>query len=163
MKEEIYELINTQIQKEFESAYLYLGFSSYFDSIGLSGFAYWFKIQAKEENEHALKFYDFLMEQNLEIKLLPITFTQKKYDSPGKVLEMALQHEQYITTLIHEIYHKAEVESDYATCNFLNWFISEQRDEELQAQILIDKYKLYGKTPESLYFLDKEFGKRKAA
>lgn len=161
MNKEIIKMLNTQIQKEFESAYIYLGFASYLESRTLPGFAKWYKVQAREEENHAMRFYDYLQEKNEEIKLLPVGAPDMKVSDVGDILELSLEHEKYITALIDKIYSAAQDAKDYSTESFLNWFITEQREEELNAQNMIDIYRMYGKSPEGLYLLDKEFGARK--
>lgn len=161
MEKKILNLLNIQIQKEFESAYLYFALESYFDSIGLYGFANWYKIQAQEEECHAYKIYNFLIESNQHVELYQINKPEKKIESIEEALNMALRHEQYITKLIHNIYEEADNISDYCTLNFLDWFIDEQMEEEKNAQRMIDHFTLFGNSSEGLYLLDKEFAKRK--
>lgn len=161
MDKNIYLMLNTQIQKEFESAYLYLSIASYFDSLNLKGFSNWFKIQASEEEEHAMHFYDFLMKNNQKINLLPIKAPDIKFENTLQVLECALTNEKYVTKLINSIYLNAKEINDFCTMNFLGWFISEQLEEELKAQSLIDQYKLFGKDSQGIFQLDKEYSKRK--
>lgn len=153
-------LINTQIQKELESAYLYLGVSSFFEKSGLGGFASWFKKQSAEEVNHAMKFYDYMHEREQNVVLLPIAPPEDKITEIQQALVMSLGHEKYITSLIRNIYEGAIKCGDLATRNFLEWFIGEQREEEVQAKVMLDRYELFGKSPEGLYQLDKEFGKR---
>lgn len=154
------ELINQQIEKEFESAYLYLEFTNYFDSIALYGFASWYRIQALEEIDHALKFYDYMHEMNEQVTFLPIPAPKFSTKNTESVLKKGLENEKYVTTLIGTIQKAASDNSDFATLDFLTWFIKEQREEEENAQNLLDKFNMFGSTPEGLYLLDKEFGKR---
>lgn len=160
MNEKIASLLNGQIQKEFESAYSYLGFASYFDSEGLAGFSHWYKVQAKEENEHAIKFYKYLISSGQKVKLLDIKAPKEKLESIEQVLKLGLANEEYITGLINDIYTLAQKEHDYFTKNFLEWFVREQFEEECNAHELLEKYRLFGKTSEGLYELNKELGKR---
>ena len=154
-------MLNTQIQKEFESAYIYLGFSAFFDKKGLSGFSNWYKIQAKEEEPHAMKIYDYLCKVNQPIELLPISAPKNKVENISQVLSQSLEHEEYVTNLISTLYFQAEKEKDLFAKNFLEWFISEQLEEEQNAKNLIEKYENFGSTPEGLYLLDKELAARK--
>lgn len=153
-------MLNTQIQKEFESAYIYLGFAAFFDRKGLPGFSGWYKIQAKEEESHAMKIYDFLCKINQPVELLPIAAPKEKPETISQVLAKALEHEEYVTNLISTIYFQAEKEKELFAKNFLEWFISEQLEEEQNAKELIGKYEIFGSTPEGLYALDKELGHR---
>lgn len=154
-------MLNTQIQKEFESAYIYLGFSAFFDRKGLSGFSNWYKVQAKEEEVHAMKIYDYLCKVNQPIELLPISAPKNKVESVLQVLTQSLEHEEYVTNLISTLYFQAEKEKDLFAKNFLEWFISEQLEEEQNAKELIGKYENFGSTPEGLCLLDKELAARK--
>lgn len=154
-------MLNTQIQKEFESAYIYLGFSAFFDKQGLSGFSNWYKIQAKEEEAHAMKIYDYLCKVNQPIELLPISAPKNKVENISQVLSQSLEHEEYVTNLISTLYFQAEKEKDLFAKNFLEWFISEQLEEEQNAKALIEKYENFGSTPQGLYLFDKELAARK--
>ncbi|MBQ0052019.1 MAG: ferritin [Treponema sp.] len=160
MKKEIFNLLNTQVQKEFESAYIYLYFASYFDANGLCGFGNWYKMQAQEEISHGMKIYDYLHETDETLRLLPIGAPDLETDSIIQVLEETLEHEEYVTALINTIYAEAVNAHDYRTRNFLEWFISEQREEEAQVQVLIEKYSLFGTEGSGLMLLDKELSKR---
>lgn len=163
MNNTISSMLNTQIQKEFESAYIYLGFAAYFDSVGMKGFAHWYKVQAQEELKHGKKIYNYLNDKNVEINLLEIPAPKEKIETTIDALEMGLQHEQYITALINNIYSEAEKQHDFDTKNFLEWFISEQHEEEVNAESLLESYNVFGVSPEGMYFLDRELLQRKAA
>ncbi|MCQ2613010.1 MAG: ferritin [Treponemataceae bacterium] len=160
MIRKISALLSTQFQKELESAYIYLFFASYFDSMGLEGFSHWYKKQAEEEEEHAMKFYDYLHEQDEELKFLPIEAPKLDKKSVIQVLNETLEHEEYISKLIDDIYREAIDEKDYATQSFLNWFITEQREEERQVQDIITRFNLFCLEGGNLYQLDCELGKR---
>ena len=153
-------MLNTQIQKEFESAYLYLGFAAFFEHQGLQGFSEWYRQQAEEEKEHAVKIYDYLCKTGQTVELLPISALKAKPASIQQALEKSLEHEEYITSLITALYFQAEKEKDLFAKNFLNWFVNEQFEEEQKAGELIIKYNLFGSTPEGLHALDKELGCR---
>ena len=104
-------MLNTQIQKEFESAYIYLGFAAFFDMKGLAGFAEWYKQQAKEEEEHAMKIYDYLCKVNQPVELMPIGAPKNKPETISQVLKQSLEHEEYVTNLITTLYFQAEKEN----------------------------------------------------
>ena len=127
-------MLNTQIQKEFESAYIYLGFAAFFDMKGLAGFAEWYKQQAKEEEEHAMKIYDYLCKVNQPVELMPIGAPKNKPETISQVLKQSLEHEEYVTNLITTLYFQAEKEKNLFAKNFLNWFINEQLEEEQKAK-----------------------------
>lgn len=156
MDNRVHELLNDQINKEFFSAYIYLDFARYFSERGLDGFANWYKIQAQEERDHALLFYQYLENENKTITLKAIDKPDKVLDSDISVLRAGLEHEEYVTSLINEIYHAAHEVRDYRAMQFLDWFIKEQGEEETNANDLITKYELYGNDAQGLYLLNQE-------
>ena len=149
-----------QVNKEMYSAYLYLDFSGFMGGKGLPGFAAWYKKQAEEEMEHAFKIYDYIHANNEDVELLAIAKPGVALTDELQVLKEGLKHEQYVTSLIHNIYATAMSEKDYRTMQFMDWFIKEQCEEEENAQELINKFEKYGKDAASLYELDKSLGKR---
>ena len=160
MNEKIYQLLNRQVNKEFFSAYLYLDFSNYFKARGLDGFANWYMIQAQEERDHALLFYNYLHNQNQPVELEAIAKPGGKYGSHMDVLQAGLQHERHVTALINEIYSAAYDVRDFRTMQFLDWFVKEQSEEETNAHDLISKMELFGADPKSLYMLNQELAAR---
>lgn len=153
-------LLNTQIQKEMHSAYLYLSFANYYESKGLKGFANWFQVQVKEEMDHALMIRAYLINNNQSIKLLNIEAPEEDFKDFKEPLEMALNHEIYVTGLINGIYHEALEEKDYRTKDFITWFVTEQGEEETNCTQLIQNYELFAGSPQGLYQLDKDMGMR---
>ncbi|MBQ5323059.1 MAG: ferritin [Oscillospiraceae bacterium] len=160
MNSKVHELLNQQINKEFYSAYLYLDFSNWFKSKGLDGFANWYLIQAQEERDHAMLFYQYLQNESKTITLDEISKPDKVFETGLDVLKAGLEHEEYVTSLINDIYSAAEEIKDYRTMQFLDWFIKEQGEEEANANGLISKMELFGSDPRSLYLLDKELAAR---
>ena len=160
MNEKIRELLNTQINKEFYSAYLYLEFSNYFKAEGLDGFANWYMIQAQEERDHAMLFYQYLQNENQPVTLLAIDAPTREFSSHMDVLLAGLKHEQYVTSLIHDIYGAAYELKDFRTMQFLDWFVKEQGEEETNANDMITKMELFGSDPKSLYMLNQELAAR---
>ena len=160
MNATIHELLNQQINHEFYSAYLYLEFSNYFKSKGLDGFANWYQIQAQEERDHALLFYNYLHNENQPVTLEAIAKPTGEYASYLDVLKAGLQHEKFVTSLINNIYSAAYDARDFRTMQFLDWFVKEQGEEETTANDLISKMELYGSDPRSLYLLNQELGAR---
>lgn len=154
------EMLNTQINKEFYSAYLYLDFSNYYESKGLSGFANWYMIQAQEERDHALLFLRYLQNNDCAVSLMPVDKPDKKYGGFSDPLKYGLEHEKYVTSLINDIYEAAYQVKDFRTMQFLDWFIKEQGEEEKNASDLIAKFELFGGDPKGLYSLDNELGQR---
>ena len=160
MEARVRDLLNQQINKEFYSAYLYLDFSNYFEDAGLDGFANWYKIQAQEERDHAMLFYKYLQNENQPVFLEAIAKPDKVFENGMDVLKAGLEHEEYVTSLINDIYSAAEKVKDYRTMQFLDWFIKEQGEEENNANGMVSKMELFGSDPRSLYLLDKELSAR---
>lgn len=154
------ELLNQQINKELYSAYLYLDFSNYFSAKGLDGFANWYMIQAQEERDHAMLFYKYLQNNNEKVTLEAIAKPDKSLDSDMTVLKSGLEHEEYVTSLINDIYAAAYDVKDFRTMQFLDWFVKEQGEEETNANDLISKMELFGSDPKGLYMLNSELGAR---
>ena len=160
MNAKVHELLNTQINKEFYSAYLYLDFSNYFKAKGLDGFANWYMIQAQEERDHAMLFYQYLQNENQTVVLEAIPKPDLTFENHMEVLKAGLSHEEYVTSLINEIYAAAYEVKDFRTMQFLDWFVKEQGEEETNANDLITKMELFGSDPRSLYLLNQELAAR---
>ena len=160
MNAKVHELLNQQINKEFYSAYLYLDFSNYFEDAGLDGFANWYKIQAQEERDHAMLFYQYLQNENQKVTLEAIAKPDKAINCHMDVLMSGLVHEEYVTSLINDIYAAAYEVKDFRTMQFLDWFVKEQGEEETNANDLITKMELFGSDPKSLYMLNQELAAR---
>ena len=160
LNQKVHTLLNEQINKEFYSAYLYLEFSNYFEREGLDGFANWYRIQAMEERDHAMLFYQYLQNNNALVTLEAIAKPEKEISSHMSVLKAGLEHEEYVTSLINEIYAAAYAVKDFRTMQFLDWFVKEQGEEETNANDLISKMELFGDDPKSLYMLNSELGAR---
>lgn len=160
LNKKVAELLNTQVNKEFYSAYLYLDFSNYFERVGLKGFANWYKVQAQEERDHAMLFYQYLQNNNETVTLEAIAKPDVALDSSMTVLKAGLTHEEYVTSLIHTIYAAAYEAHDFRTTQFLDWFVKEQGEEETNANDLITKMELFGSDPKGLYLLDQELAAR---
>ena len=160
MNQKVAELLNDQINKEFYSAYLYLDIANFFSAKGLDGFANWYTIQAKEEQDHGMLFYTYLHNNSIPVELKAIAKPDKVFAEPGDPLKAAFAHEQYVTELINNIYAEAQKVNDFRTLQFLDWFIKEQGEEEKNASDIITKYELFGSDPRSLYLLDNELGAR---
>ena len=160
MNTKVHELLNQQINKEFYSAYLYLDFSNYFKAKGLDGFANWYMIQAQEERDHAMLFYQYLQNENQIVTLEAIAKPDKVFSCHMDVLLAGLEHEKYVTSLIHDIYAEAYKIHDFRTMQFLDWFVKEQGEEETNANDMITKMELFGSDPKSLYMLNQELAAR---
>ena len=160
MNQKVRDLLNQQINKEFYSAYLYLDFSNYFEDQGLDGFANWYMIQAQEERDHAMLFYQYLQNENQKVTLDAIAKPDKVFSCHMDVLKAGLEHEEYVTSLINDIYAAAYEVKDFRTMQFLDWFVKEQGEEETNANDLITKMELFGSDPKSLYMLNPELAAR---
>lgn len=160
MNEKVLKLLNEQINKEFYSAYLYLDFANYFAKEGLDGFENWYRVQAKEEQDHAMMFYQYLQDNGEEIIFESIKKPDLKKDNHIMVLKKALQHEKYITASINTIYAAAYEIKDFRTMQMLDWFIKEQGEEEKNASDLITKMELFGGDSKALYMLNNELKTR---
>ena len=160
MNAQVHKLLNEQINKEFFSAYLYLDFSNYFKAKGLDGFANWYLIQAQEERDHAMLFYQYLQNEGMEVTLEAIGKPDKELCSDLAVLNAGLEHERYVTSLINNIYSEAYASKDFRAMQFLDWFVKEQGEEETNAKDLITKMELFGSDARGLYLLNQELGAR---
>ncbi len=156
----IQDAINAQINAEFWSAYLYLSMGMHFEAEGHAGIANWFRIQFKEEQAHAEIFINYLNSRGGRVELKPIEAVPTSWESPLAAFEATLAHEEKVTALINNLYALAEQEHDYATRGKLDWFVSEQVEEEETAQQLIDRLKLIAGDGLALYMLDQELKSR---
>ena len=154
------DALNDQINKEFYSAYLYLGMAVHFEAEGLKGFAKWMRVQALEEQGHAMKLYNYLFSVDAKPVLKAIKEAPVHYAKPPvEVIQEVLKHEQYVTASINSLYELALAEKDYKTQHFLQWFIDEQVEEEANDRDILDTFK-YVNGNTGLLILDKELGKR---
>lgn len=160
MNEKTAKLINEQITHEFYSAYLYLDFANYYGAVGLDGFENWYKVQAQEEQDHAMLFYQYLQNNGEKVTLEAIAKPDKKFETLMDPLTAGLEHEKYVTSLINNIYAAAIEVNDYRTTQFLDWFIKEQGEEEKNSMDLITKMELFGDDARSLYMLNSELAAR---
>jgi ferritin len=154
------QALNKQLNAELYSAYLYLSMAAYFYSLNLNGFANWMTVQNQEETMHAMKFYNFINERGGRIKLEQIDTPPTEWPSPLNVFEETLKHEEKVTSLINNLVDLAIAERDHAANAFLQWFITEQVEEEASANDIIQNLKLAGNDPHALFMLDRELGTR---
>ncbi len=153
--------ISEQIKNEIASAYLYLGMSAYCASANLRGAAHWLRVQWDEELGHATKLLDHLLERGNKVALMAIDQPQGKYDSLEDVFEHVLEHERKVTASIYKLCDLAVQEKDFATQAFLQWFVTEQIEEEKAAQEIVDTLKLAGdKGGPVLLMIDRQLGAR---
>lgn len=152
--------LNEQVNKEMYSAYLYLSMSAHCTNVGLNGFANWFMVQYQEETFHAMKIYNYINEQGEKVVLQAIEKPPSDFGTPLEMFQATLKHEQFITKSIHDLVTLALEERDYATQIFLQWFVTEQIEEESNDNEIISKLKLIGDNTSSLFVLDKELSVR---
>ena len=160
LTEKMEKALNHQLNREMYSAYLYLSMSAYFQYTSLDGFAIWMKVQAQEEMVHAMKFYAFVNDRGARVTLLPIEAPPIEWDSALAAFEEALEHEKKVTGLINDLVELALSEHDHATHIFLQWFVTEQVEEEDSANQVIQKLKLMGDARGGMFMLDRELGQR---
>jgi ferritin len=154
------DALNEQLKQELYSSYLYLSMSAFCDDRNLTGFAHWLRLQADEEREHAMKFFDFIQDRDSRAVLQAIPQPPREFGSPINLFEQVLAHEQEVTSLIEQLYRKAVADQDHATQIFLQWFITEQVEEEKTASQLLETLKLAGDNKVALLMLDRELGAR---
>lgn len=154
------DALNEQINAELWSAYLYLSMGMNFEAAGRPGIANWFKVQFKEEQDHALIFMNYINSRGGKVVLKPIAEVPVKWDTPLDAFVATLEHERKVTSLINNLFTLAEEEKDYATRENLKWFVTEQVEEEENAQVLIDKFRLIGDNGMGHYMLDQELAAR---
>ena len=160
LNQKVADLLNDQINKEFYSAYLYLDMSNYFEAKGLDGFANWYRVQAQEERDHAMLLYQYLQNNDCKVQLKAIAQPDKVFKKDMDVLNAGLEHEEYVTSLINNIYAAAYEVKEFRTMQFLDWFIKEQGEEETNARDMITKMELFGNDSKGLYMLNQELAAR---
>jgi ferritin len=152
--------MNKQINRELYSAYLYLSMSAYFQGLNLEGFAHWMRVQAKEEQAHALKFFDHILERSGTVKLEAIEGTDAAWKSPVDVCQAVLKHEQFISKSINTLVDLSRAEKDHASGTLLQWFVDEQVEEEANATLLLERVKMVKDSPGGLFMLDRQLAQR---
>jgi ferritin len=157
------DAINEQINKELYSAYLYLSMSAYCEAESLPGFAGWMRAQAQEETEHAMRFFDYVNSRGGRVVLKEIEVPPPVWKSPLEMFEQVLEHERKVTGMINRIYELALSENDYASQMELQWFITEQVEEEESAGAVVEQLKRAGDQPMGLLMMDRQLGERQAA
>lgn len=153
------EALNDQINKEVYSSYLYLQMAAHFDASSLPGCSSWMRLQAAEEYAHAMRFYDHLLQRDGVVRLAAIAAPPTSFGSPLEVFEQVLEHEQQVTASIAALFGPA----DQATVPLLQWFATEQVEEEQTVRQIIDSLRLAGQDGPALLLIDRELGSRGAA
>ena len=152
--------LNDQIHKEYYSSYLYLAMSAHLEAQSLPGAAKWTRIQSQEELSHALKLFDHMIDRGNRVALAAIQQPPAEYGSALQLFEKVLEHEQLVTASIHALYALAVKEQDYPAQVMLQWFVTEQVEEEKNASQVVEQLKAVGESKTSLMLLDRHLGKR---
>ena len=160
LSKKMLKALNGQVNAEWYSAYLYVSMAAYFEDMNLKGFANWMSVQAQEEQAHGQMFYNQINDRRGRVTLAAIAAPPTTWDSPLKVFEHVLEHEQMVTGLINKLVDLAQAESDHASRNFLQWFVAEQVEEEANADAIMRQLALVGDNPHALLMLDRELATR---
>ncbi len=160
MNENVAKLLNDQVNKEFYSAYLYLDFANYYAEVGLDGFENWYRVQAQEERDHAMLFFQYLLNNEAKVTFDAIAKPEWERGDNMTPLKKALEHEKYVTASINDIYTAAYEARDFRTMQLLDWFVKEQGEEEKNASDMITKMELFGTDAKGLYMLNSELKAR---
>ena len=160
MDKKVSALLNSQINKEFYSSYLYFEFANFYQEAGLDGFYNWYYVQAQEEMDHALLMVKYLQNNGEKVTFEAVAKPEAALGDNMAPLKAAYEHEKFITAAINEIYAAANAAKDFRTMQFLDWFVKEQGEEEKNASDLVRKMELFGSDARSLYMLDSELKSR---
>lgn len=163
MKPSIQQALNEQINHELQAAYLYLSMSAHFERAGLHGFAHWMRLQSQEELQHGMKLFDYVHARDGAVLLQAIDAPPGSFGRPLAVVQSVLEHEQKVTQLINRLYETAAAEKDYVTAAQLQWFLTEQVEEEKNASDIVQRLQLVGDNANALLLLDAELGRRSQA
>jgi len=160
LKKGVLNALNKQMNAEFYSEYLYLSMAAYFQSMSLTGFTHWMKCQAQEEHIHGMKFFNHIGERGGAASVSSMDAPPAKWKSPLAAFEQVLKHEQKVTGMINDLVNLSIQEKDQATNQFLQWFVSEQVEEEASAGEALEKLRLVDKAEGGLFVVDRELGTR---
>jgi ferritin len=160
LSQKILGALNAQINAEAYSAYLYLAMSVQADAMELKGFAHWFRLQYQEETGHMLKLMGYVLERRGKVELKPIEGPPTAWDSALEMFEATMKHEQHVTKLIDDLVNLSIAERDHATTGFLQWFVSEQVEEEATADSILQRLRMIKDSTGGLFMLDHQLAKR---
>lgn len=161
--DKILKALNKQLNEELYSSYAYLAMFAHFSSLSLDGFGHWFRVQSQEEYGHAMKILQYILDRDGKVSLMKVDPPKATWKTPQAVFKETYDQEVFVSKSINEIVELALTEKDYATNNFMQWFVSEQVEEESTASKLLDRINLVGDNKNGLLLLDKELGMRAAA
>ena len=151
--------LNDQIKHELASAYLYLSMAAHFEAANLPGSAKWMRRQAGEEQAHAMKIFDYINDRDGRVRLQALPQPPVEFASTVDVWEQTLAHEQKVTGLIHSLYAMATDAKDFATQALMQWYVTEQVEEEKTARSILEQVQRIGPTSSAIFFLDRHLGK----
>ncbi len=160
IKDNVQTALNNQLNSELYASYYYLSMSAYFQAINLTGFASWMRAQAQEELMHAMRVYDFINDREGDVDLTAIAAPKRQWDNSLAAFEDAYRHEKAVTAQIYDLVDLSLTERDHATNTFLQWFVTEQVEEEATASDIVNKLKLVGNDGNGLFILDRDLGAR---
>ncbi len=163
LSKKVQDALNAQINMEFHSSYIYLGMSSYCELNNFPGCAQWLRVQSEEEHGHAMRLRSFLLDRDCQVKLLPIAEATTEYDSVPEVFETALKQEQQVSQSINALYDLAHQEKSFAALVELQWFITEQVEEEKTSRDIVAKFRMIKDDPSAMIDMDRELGSRGSA
>ncbi|MFQ6047565.1 MAG: ferritin [Gemmatimonadales bacterium] len=156
----VQDALNEQIAREFYAAHLYLSMAAYFEATNLPGFAHWMRMQNKEEVEHAMRIFEFVVENGGRVKLKAVAEPPTEFDGPLAVMRKSLEHEQMVTAEIHRIYELAKKEKAYSAELLMHWFVNEQVEEERGVGDIIAQLEMAGESPPTLLMIDRHLASR---
>ena len=163
MNDDVRRAINEQINRELYAAYLYLSMAAHFEAEALEGFAHWMRLQAQEEQGHAMRLFDYLLERGARVELGAIEAPPTSFGSPLSIAEQALEHERKVSEQIDRIYALATERGDFATQVHLQWFLTEQVEEESSGEKMVERLRMAADSRAALLILDREVAARSAA
>ena len=163
ISDKIGKALNEQISNEFNSAHSYLAMSAHFSARNLNGFAHWFRVQYDEERTHALRIFDHILDRGGTVSLSVASEPQQGWDSPTAAFSAALEEERRIARSIDELMELAIQEKDHATRILLDWFVTEQVEEERTTSEIVDQLRMVGDSEIGLFMIDERLKERSPA
>jgi ferritin len=163
LKPNLLAALNQQINEEYYSSYIYQAMVAYFEDNHLDGCAHWMRLQAQEEHDHALKIFDYVISRGGRVVLAAVQAPPKEWPSPQAAFEAALAHEKLMTANINKLADLAQSEKDHATNNLMQWYVTEQVEEEANVDDIVNKLKMVGGDGAGLFLMDRELKSRVAA
>ena len=160
LSKKLQEALNRQINEEFYSSYIYLAMAAWLEDRNLDGCAHWMRMQAEEEHQHAMKIFEYVVDRGGRVELFAVKEPPKTWNSPRAVFEASLEHEKFMTESIGKLADLAIAERDHATNNLMQWYVSEQVEEEAQVDDILRKLEMMGTEGPGLFLMDRELKTR---